>query len=145
MYIIYSPQESIFNFFSSLCFSKACTSSSLCKLLLCVGKNISFALVSIVGGILATKDIITVGVIATFLSYSRSFTRPLNNLANLFNTFQSALAGCERIFEILDAQEEVKDTKNCKIFDKINNDLIFENVSFGYKKDEPVLKNINLK
>lgn len=123
---------------------KAQIYSALLMPMMNVINNISFALVSIVGGILATKDIITVGVIATFLSYSRSFTRPLNNLANLFNTFQSALAGCERIFEILDAQEEVKDTKNCKIFDKINNDLIFENVSFGYKKDEPVLKNINL-
>ena len=123
---------------------KAQIYSALLMPMMNVINNIAFALVSIVGGILATKDIITVGVIATFLSYSRSFTRPLNNLANLFNTFQSALAGCERIFEILDSQEEVKDTKNCKIFDKINNDLIFENVSFGYKKDEYVLKNINL-
>ena len=123
---------------------KAQIYSALLMPMMNVINNISFALVSIVGGILATKDIITVGVIATFLSYSRSFTRPLNNLANLFNTFQSALAGCERIFEILDSQEEVKDIKNCKIFYKINNELVFENVSFGYKKDEPVLKNINL-
>ena len=124
---------------------KAQIYSALLMPMMNVINNIAFALVSIVGGILATKDIITVGVIATFLSYSRSFTRPLNNLANLFNTFQSALAGCERIFEILDSQEEVKDIKNCKIFYKINNELVFENVSFGYKKDEPVLNNINLK
>src|SRR5690606_17689286 len=106
---------------------KAQIYSALLMPMMNVINNIAFALVSIVGGILATKDIITVGVIATFLSYSRSFTRPLNNLANLFNTFQSALAGCERIFEILDSQEEVKDIKNCKIFYKINNELVFEN------------------
>lgn len=107
--------------------------------------NLSFALISVVGGILATKNIITVGVIATFLSYSRSFTRPLNNLANLFNNFQSALAGCERVFEVLDAEDEKEDNEGCKVFDKINDELVFENVSFGYKEEEPVLKNINLR
>ncbi|RDY26696.1 ABC transporter ATP-binding protein [Romboutsia weinsteinii] len=107
--------------------------------------NLSFALISVVGGILATKNIITVGVIATFLSYSRSFTRPLNNLANLFNNFQSALAGCERVFEVLDAEDEKEDNEGCKVFDKINDELVFEDVSFGYKEEEPVLKNINLR
>ena len=123
---------------------KAQVYSALLMPMMNVINNIAFALISIVGAILATKKIITVGVIATFLSYSRSFTRPLNNLTNLFNTFQSALAGCERVFEILDSKEEVKDTKNCKVFDKINDKLVFDNVSFGYKENEYVLKNINL-
>ncbi len=118
--------------------------SALLMPMMNVINNIAFALISIVGAILATKNIITVGVIATFLSYSRSFTRPLNNLANLFNTFQSALAGCERVFEILDSKEEVKDIEKCTVFDKINNNLVFDNVSFGYKENEYVLKNINL-
>lgn len=123
---------------------KAQVYSALLMPMMNVINNIAFALISVVGAILATKNIITVGVIATFLSYSRSFTRPLNNLANLFNTFQSALAGCERVFEILDSKEEVKDSKNCKVFDKINDKLVFDNVSFGYKENEYVLKNINL-
>lgn len=123
---------------------KAQVYSALLMPMMNVINNIAFALISIVGAILATKNIITVGVIATFLSYSRSFTRPLNNLANLFNTFQSALAGCERVFEILDSKEEVKDIEKCTVFDKINNNLVFDNVSFGYKENEYVLKNINL-
>lgn len=123
---------------------KAQVYSALLMPMMNVINNIAFALISIVGAILATKNIITVGVIATFLSYSRSFTRPLNNLANLFNTFQSALAGCERVFEILDSKEEVKDIEKCTVFDKINNNLVFGNVSFGYKENEYVLKNINL-
>lgn len=123
---------------------KAQVYSALLMPMMNVINNLAFALISIVGAILATKNIITVGVIATFLSYSRSFTRPLNDLANLFNTFQSALAGCERVFEILDSKEEVKDIKNCKVFDKINDELVFDNVSFGYKENEYILKNINL-
>lgn len=105
--------------------------------------NIGFAAVAGIGGVLAVKDMITVGVIASFLSYSRQFVRPLNNLANVFNTLQSAVAGAERVFEILDENEETEDAADSKTIDKIKGDVKFENVYFGYRKDVDILKDIN--
>ncbi|HBM79641.1 MAG TPA: multidrug ABC transporter ATP-binding protein, partial [Clostridiaceae bacterium] len=105
--------------------------------------NIGFAAVAGVGGVLAVKNIITVGIIAAFLSYSRQFTRPLNDIANIFNVLQSALAGAERVFEILDEKEEADDLKGSKELINTKGNVVFENVSFGYRSDLLILKNIN--
>lgn len=105
--------------------------------------NIGFTAVAGVGGALAVRDVITVGVIASFLSYSRQFTRPLNELANIFNTLQSAIAGTERVFEILDEKEEPEDREGARILENPKGHVVFENVSFGYRTDVSVLKNIS--
>ncbi|MBU3180826.1 ABC transporter ATP-binding protein [Clostridium psychrophilum] len=105
--------------------------------------NIGFAAVAGVGGVLAVEGMITVGVIASFLSYSRQFVRPLNNLANIFNTLQSAVAGAERVFEILDAGEETEDVKDSKELNESKGHVQFNNVYFGYREDVNILKNIN--
>ncbi|WP_369702761.1 ABC transporter ATP-binding protein [Clostridium moutaii] len=105
--------------------------------------NIGFAAVAGVGGILALKNIITVGIIASFLSYSRQFTRPLNSIASIFNTLQSAVAGAERVFDILDEKEELKDTAGAKILENARGHIVFENVCFGYREDVEILKNIS--
>ncbi|OAA83654.1 ABC transporter ATP-binding protein [Clostridium ljungdahlii] len=105
--------------------------------------NIGFAAVAGVGGVLALKNIITVGVIASFLSYSRQFARPLNDIASIFNTLQSAAAGAERVFEVLDEKEELKDISHAKVFEHVKGRVTFENVSFCYRKDVKILKNIN--
>lgn len=91
------------------------------------------------------KGLISVGVIASFISYSKQFTRPLNELANTFNTLQSGIAGAERVFEILDEIEERKDSEHAIAKDNIKGEVEFKNVTFEYKKDEPVLKNISFK
>jgi len=105
--------------------------------------NIGFTVVAGVGGVLAVKDMITIGVIASFLSYSRQFSRPLNDLANIFNTLQSAIAGAERVFEVLDEQEEIEDTINAKELINPKGDVVFEDVTFGYRKEISILKNVN--
>lgn len=105
--------------------------------------NIGFAAVAGVGGILAVKGMITVGVIASFLSYSRQFVRPLNNLASIFNTLQSAAAGAERVFEILDQNEEVEDVEGAKTINSVQGKVKFQNVYFGYRSDVNILKDIN--
>ncbi|WP_091728044.1 ABC transporter ATP-binding protein [Proteiniborus ethanoligenes] len=107
--------------------------------------NFGFGIIAIFGGSLALRGVISVGVIASFISYSKQFTRPLNELANTFNTLQSGIAGAERVFEILDQSEERKDSDNAIIIKDIKGKVEFENVSFEYKKDEPVLKNISFK
>lgn len=105
--------------------------------------NIGLAAIAIVGGILAVQDAITVGVIASFVSYSRQFVRPLNELANIFNILQSGVAGAERVFEILDEQEETADPAAVSVLSQPQGHVEFENVSFGYRTDVPILKNIS--
>jgi len=105
--------------------------------------NIGFAAVAGVGGALAVNNLITVGIIASFLSYSRQFARPLNELANIFNTLQSAVAGAERVFEILDEKEEPEDVAGAKELENPRGHVMFENVTFGYRTGVPILKNVS--
>lgn len=105
--------------------------------------NIGFAVVAGAGGALAVHDMITVGIIAMFLSYSRQFSRPLNDLANIFNTLQSAIAGAERVFEILDEKDETEDMPMAKELANPRGHVVFENVTFGYRPDVSILKNIS--
>ncbi|MBL5771734.1 ABC transporter ATP-binding protein [Heyndrickxia sporothermodurans] len=104
--------------------------------------NLGFAIVAIVGGLLAVKSLITIGVIASFLTYSRQFGRPLNDLANIFNVLQSGVAGAERVFEILDEKEEIEDQAEAITLTNPKGNVHFENVSFGYRPDVPILKNV---
>ncbi len=104
--------------------------------------NLGFTVVAVVGGLLAVKNSITVGVIASFLTYSRQFVRPLNDLANIFNVLQSGVAGAERVFEILDEEEEPADAEDAVPLVDPKGHVQFENVTFGYRADVPILKNI---
>lgn len=106
--------------------------------------NIGFAIVAGVGGYLAVRNIITVGVIASFLNYSRQFSRPLNEMANQFNMIQVALAGAERVFEVMDEEPEPADEPDAVVLNEVAGAVKFQDVFFGYRKDSPVVKNINL-
>ena len=107
--------------------------------------NFGFALVALLGGILAVNNMITIGIIASFISYSKQFVRPLNDIANIFNTLQSALAGAERVFEVLDQKEEIEDKKECKELENVRGNVEFKDVSFGYNEDNIVLHDISFK
>ena len=111
--------------------------------LLGVINNIGFTTVAIIGGVLALKNLITIGVIASFLSYSRQFVRPLTDVANVFNLVQSGLAGAERVFEVLDEQEEPKDSANAIVLEHAEGHVVFENVSFGYRPGFPILSDVS--
>ncbi|WBW99780.1 ABC transporter ATP-binding protein [Oceanirhabdus sp. W0125-5] len=123
--------------------TKAQICSKFLMPLMNVIKNIGFTAVAAVGGALAVREIITVGVIASFLTYSRQFSRPLNDLANTFNTLQSAVAGAERVFEILDEKQETEDMLKVKNLESPNGQVVFEKVFFGYRPEVNVLKNIS--
>lgn len=105
--------------------------------------NLGFALVAIVGGVLAVENMITVGVIASFLSYSRQFVRPLNDLANIFNILQSGVAGAERVFEVLDEQEEKADEPHAVALTHPQGQVVFDKVSFGYRPDQLILQDVS--
>jgi ATP-binding cassette subfamily B multidrug efflux pump len=105
--------------------------------------NIGFSSVAIVGGILAVKGHITVGVIASFLSYSRQFVRPLNEIANTYNVLQSGVAGAERAFEVLDEAEEAEDEPGAVDLEKPIGHVTFQGVTFGYRPDRPIIKEVS--
>lgn len=96
------------------------------------------------GGWLALKDLVTVGTILTFISYGRSFINPLRQLANMYNAIQAALAGSERVFEIIDTPSEVDDAPDADALDGMQGHVTFEDVHFGYVPDKPVIKDMTL-
>ncbi|PID15333.1 multidrug ABC transporter ATP-binding protein [Sporosarcina sp. P34] len=104
--------------------------------------NLSFAIVAGVGGLLAVTGYggVTVGTIVIFSEYARQFTRPLNDLANQFNTVLSAIAGAERVFAIMDEPIE-KDEATAQV-ETLHGDVEFRNVTFGYE-EEAIIKNLS--
>lgn len=111
--------------------------------LLNVINNFIFAVVAITGGILSVGYGLSVGTVVSFLSYSKQFSQPLNAVAGMFNTIQSALAGAERVFEILDSEEEPADEPQAVILEEPKGDVTFENVYFSYDKSTPILKDVS--
>jgi len=96
------------------------------------------------GGWLALEGLVSVGMIVTFISYGRSFINPLRQLSNIYNSVQAALAGAERVFEIMDTPPEVQDVPDAYSLDKLQGNVRFENVGFGYVPGTPVIKNMTL-
>jgi ATP-binding cassette, subfamily B, multidrug efflux pump len=105
--------------------------------------NASFGLIAGVGGILALKGMISIGVIVVFVEYARQFTRPLNDLANQWNTLLSALAGAERVFEILDMEKEERDETGTISLNHIQGKVEFDHVVFSYDKKRDVIRNVS--
>jgi ATP-binding cassette subfamily B protein len=95
------------------------------------------------GGFLALAGLVSVGVIATFISYGQSFINPLRQLSNLYNTIQAALAGAERVFEILDEPREVDDAAGAAPLAEVRGDVRFEQVTFSYVPGSPVIKGMS--
>ncbi|MDR3086023.1 MAG: ABC transporter ATP-binding protein/permease [Christensenellaceae bacterium] len=106
--------------------------------------NFSYLVVAVAGGwMILGQGAITVGVVFSFLLYMKNFGRPLNEIANLFNTIQSALAAAERVFAILDEEPE-RDAPEAKGDLTVEGDIEFKGVNFSYLPGTPVLKNANL-
>lgn len=97
-----------------------------------------------VGGYLAIRDLATVGAIATFISYGRRFIQPLRQLANIYNDIQAALAGAERVFEVMDTPRELVDDPDANPLATIRGEVHFDQVTFSYLPGIPVIKNMTL-
>jgi ATP-binding cassette subfamily B protein len=104
--------------------------------------NLGYAAVAVTGGLLAIGGGVSVGLVASFLSWSRQFVRPLNEIANTWNTMMSALAGAERVFEILDEEKEPADPVGALDFDGGRGELEFVAVDFSYVEGRPVLSKL---
>lgn len=107
--------------------------------------NIGYAIVAGAGGWMALAGLASVGVIASFVDYARRLSRPLNEIANLYNSIQSAIAGAERVFALVDEVPELVDAPGAPALRPIAGEVVFDNVSFGYDEGVPVLKKISLR
>ncbi|WP_347548729.1 ABC transporter ATP-binding protein [Pseudalkalibacillus hwajinpoensis] len=121
----------------------AMTYSGFIPKLMNVLNNLSFVLVAAAGGWLSLKGMVSIGVIVAFIQYSRLFTRPLNDLANQFNTILSAVAGAERVFKVLDEEVEQVDDQDAITLDQIKGKVAFNNVSFSYEEGESTLSGVS--
>jgi ATP-binding cassette subfamily B protein len=96
------------------------------------------------GGWLALSGLVSVGIIATFINYGQSFVNPLRQLSNLYNTLQAALAGAERVFEILDVPSEADDAPEARALPAVRGDVRFDHVTFGYRPGTTILDDMTL-
>ncbi len=105
--------------------------------------NINYVIVAIIGGYFAIKGRITIGNIQSFISYSKNFTNPIAQLAQISSMLQQTIAASERVFEFLDEPEET-DAKESKIsLDKVTGAVTFKNVNFGYKPNQPIINDFS--
>jgi ATP-binding cassette subfamily B multidrug efflux pump len=106
--------------------------------------NIGYVLVAVVGGIMATQGAIALGDVQAFIQYSAQFTQPITMLANIANVVQSSVASAERIFELLDEQEQVPETTHPVTIKNPKGAVSFQHVRFGYSKDKILMKDMNI-
>ncbi len=118
-------------------------SSMIMPLMRFIG-NLGYVFVAVVGGILVTQSAITIGDVQAFIQYAQQFTQPIIQLANFANVIQSAMASAERIFELLDEQEEVPEAVDAKVLVHPQGAVQFEHVKFGYKEDAILMEDMSI-
>ncbi len=106
--------------------------------------NLGYVGISIVGGIWITRNLLGFGDILAFIQYSKSLTQPISQTANIANVIQSTIACAERVFEVLDQEEEVPDCPNAKVIEMPKGNVRFEHVCFRYREDVPLIEDMNL-
>ena len=107
--------------------------------------NLSLTLISIFGAIMYLFGNISLGNISSFVLYSRKFSGPINESANIVGEFQSSIAAAERVFQLMDEFSEPSDIKDSTELDGIKGSVEVDDISFGYSKDKIILKNLSMK
>ena len=106
--------------------------------------NLSLTLVTVFGALLYLKGTLSIGNISSFVQYSRKFSGPINEVANIAGEIQSALAAAERVFRVLNEEEEVADVYGAMELDQVKGHVELDHVSFGYNANAPILKDFSL-
>ena len=107
--------------------------------------NVSYVAVCIMGGYYASKGVITVGNIQSFIQYVRQFNQPIAQLSQISSILQQTMAAAERVFEFLDAPEEKKEYNVKSLPETIKGEVVFQHVNFGYQEDKTIIKDFNAK
>ena len=106
--------------------------------------NLNYVAVAVIGALRVGSGAISIGDVQAFIQYSRQFTQPLTQLASMLNLLQSGVASAERVFEFLDEDEEPAEEARTPFPDPIRGRVAFEDVSFSYHRDEPLIEHLNL-
>ncbi|MDK2885450.1 MAG: ATP-binding cassette, subfamily multidrug efflux pump [Thermosipho sp. (in: thermotogales)] len=106
--------------------------------------NLGYVIVAVVGGIMVTKRTIELGDVQAFIQYSNQFTQPITQVANIMNMIQSTIAAAERVFEILDEEEEIPDPADAIELTRVEGDVNFEHVYFSYRPDKKLIEDLNI-
>ena len=107
--------------------------------------NLGYASVALAGGMLAIKNVITIGDIQAFIQYVKNFTQPIQQIAQVINMVQSMSAASERVFEFLDEEEEQQIAENPADISKVTGEVSFENVHFGYNPEQIIINDFSAK
>ena len=106
--------------------------------------NLNYVIIAVLGGLRVASGTMTLGDVQAFIQYSRQFTQPVTQVASMANLLQSGVASAERVFELLDADEEVSDEHHAKVAENARGRVSFENVSFRYLEDKPLIDGLSL-
>ncbi len=106
--------------------------------------NLSLTLVSVFGALLFLAGQMSVGSISSFILYSRKFSGPINEAANIMSELQSALAAAERVFSMIDEQAEAPDSENAQELMQVSGDVLLDHIYFGYTKERQIIKDLTL-
>ena len=106
--------------------------------------NVSLALVCIFGSLLYLKGMIRLGDLSSFVQYSRKFSGPINEVANIIAEMQSAFAAAERVFSLIDAEPESADAEDAAVLDEVRGDVRIDDVDFSYDKEKPIITDFDL-
>ena len=118
--------------------------SGVIKPIMDFGSNINYVIICLVGAIKVTSGNMALGDIQAFVQYSRQFNQPIGQLSNIINNIQSAIASAERVFELLDEEEEVKDRADAVTIKELKGNVKIDNIDFSYSPDKKLIQNMNL-
>lgn len=149
--LLFGKEEKVKNEFNDINYSITKSSILAEAISGCMGpinnfiNNLTYLILAVSGGIFILKGMnISVGVVFSIILYMRNFNQPINQILNISNSLQSALAGAERVFEVMDEELE-KDSDHSTVAENIQGEVILNDVDFSYNNDKKILKRINLK
>jgi ATP-binding cassette subfamily B protein len=106
--------------------------------------NLNYVIIAVLGGLRVASGTMSLGDVQAFIQYSRQFTHPVTQVASMINLLQSGVASAERVFELLDAEEESSDDDHPRIVEDPHGRVRFESVSFSYEKEQPLIEDLSL-
>ncbi|BAL80655.1 ABC transporter ATP-binding protein [Caldisericum exile] len=106
--------------------------------------NIAYVFIAVFGGIYVAHNVLNLGDITAFIQYSRSFSQPIIQIANISNVLQSTMACAERVFNVMDEEEELPDPKDTVFITNPRGEIVFDNVDFSYVEEKPLFEDLNL-
>ena len=106
--------------------------------------NLNYVIIAVIGGLRVASGTMSLGDVQAFIQYSRQFTQPVTQVASMVNLLQSGVASAERVFELLDADEEVPDDHQPRMVGERHGRVVFEEVSFRYEEDRPLIEDLSL-